>query len=294
MYLDHFGLEQYPFTLTPDTEFFLEYGEFKDGLDVLQYAISSGAGFTKLTGDVGTGKTLLCRKLLKSLDESVVTAFISNPSINPHALNLALAKEIGMENTSEYGQSRLLEMINEQLLSLHAEGRQVVLLLDEAQTLPDDSMEALRQYSNFETEKNKLLNLIIVGQPELDARLEQESLRTLRQRILFSHTLKPLDPDALNVYVQHRLHVAGYRGVPLFSPDAQKLLQGGSQGLPRLINILAHKAMLVAYGRGETVVQASPMRKAIMDTDSRNAQERKRAKLTTALSGILDLSPARV
>ena len=293
MYLKHFGLEQYPFTLTPDTEFFLNYGEFKDGLDVLEYALSSGEGFTKITGEVGTGKTLLCRKLLNSLDDHFVPVHIPNSYINPKALHIALAKEIGMRNGSKYGEPRLLELINERLMSLHAEGKQVVLLMDEAQTLPDDTMETLRRYSNFETEKNKLLQLVIFGQPELDMRLQQDPFRQLCQRIIFNHKLKPLASDALNVYVQHRLHVAGYRGVPLFSPDALKLLYKGSCGVPRLINVLAHKAMLVAFGRGETVITPLHVRNAITDSGSVNI-DGKRRPVTAALCGMFGLTPASV
>ena len=293
MYLKHFGLEQYPFTLTPDTEFFLNYSEFKDGLDVLEYALSSGEGFTKITGEVGTGKTLLCRKLLNSLDDHFVPVHIPNSFINPKALHIALAKEIGMRNGTKYGEPRLLELINEQLMSLHCEGKKVVLLMDEAQTLPDDTMEALRRYSNFETEKNKLLQVVIVGQPELDTRLQQDHFRQLRQRIIFNHTLKPLASDALNVYVQHRLHVAGYRGVPLFSPDALKLLYKGSCGVPRLINVLTHKAMLVAFGRGDTVINSLHVRNAIADSDS-VTRKRRRQPIITALSGLFGLTPASV
>lgn len=293
MYLKHFELEKYPFTLTPDTEFFLNFGEFKDVLDLLEYALSTGEGFTKITGEVGTGKTLLCRKLLNTLDERYVTAYIPNPAVNPRALYVALAKELGINTGEVFGEPRLLEFINERLLSFHAEGRQVVLLIDEAQSIPDGSMEALRMFSNLETEKNKLLQLVLFGQPELDTRLQQDHLRQLRQRIIFSHRLNPLTPEVVNIYVQHRLNVAGagYRGMPLFSPQALTLLQRGSRGVPRLINVLAHKAMLVAFGRGDSVVHVLHVRKAIADTDGVVVQ-RTRPALTSALFGLLGLTPA--
>lgn len=291
MYLKHFGLEQHPFTLTPDTEFFLDYGYYKDALNVLECALFTGEGFTKVTGEVGTGKTLLCRKLLNSLDESFVTAYIPNPSVNPMALHMALAKELDIKYSYNIGQPRLLELINGRLMALHAEGKQVVLLMDEAQALPDDSMEALRLLSNLETEKKKLLQLVLFGQPELDTRLRQDNLRQLRQRILFSYKLKPLAHEVLKVYVQHRLHVAGYRGVTLFSQNALTLLHRGSRGVPRLINVLAHKAMLVAFGRGDSVIDTLHIRKAIADTDDVNTQ-RQRLTLTTALFGLLSLTSA--
>jgi MSHA biogenesis protein MshM len=290
MYLEHFGLEQHPFTITPDTEFFLDHGSHKEALNVLKYALYSGEGFIKVTGEVGTGKTLLCRKLLNSLGGGFITAYIPNPFINPVALRMALASELGIEYARNIGQSRLLELINQRLMQLHAGGRQVVLLLDEAQALPDDSMEALRLLSNLETEKHKLLQVVLFGQPELDARLRQDHLRQLCQRILFSYQLKPLETDALAVYLQHRLLVAGYRGTPLFTPRALKMLHRNSRGVPRLVNILAHKAMLCAFGRGDPRIDVLHIRKAI--ADSGDIPPRRRLVLASGLFGLLTLTSA--
>ncbi len=290
MYLEHFGLEQHPFTITPDTEFFLDHGSHKEALNVLKYALYSGEGFIKVTGEVGTGKTLLCRKLLNSLGGGFITAYIPNPFINPVALRMALASELGIEYARNIGQSRLLELVNQRLMQLHAGGRQVVLLLDEAQALPDDSMEALRLLSNLETEKHKLLQVVLFGQPELDARLRQDHLRQLRQRILFSYRLKPLETDALAVYLQHRLLVAGYRGTPLFTPRALKLLHRNSRGVPRLVNILAHKAMLSAFGRGDPRIDVLHIRKAIADCG--DIPPRRRLVLASGLFGLLTLTSA--
>jgi len=291
MYLQHFGLEQQPFTITPDTEFFFDHGCHREALNVLEYALFSGEGFIKVTGEVGTGKTLLCRKLLNSLGEGFVTAYIPNPFINPVSLRMALASELGIDYPRNIGQSRLLGLINERLMQLHAGGRQVVLLLDEAQSLPDDSMEALRLLSNLETEKYKLLQVVLFGQPELDIRLQQEHLRQLRQRILFSYRLKPLEPAGLAVYLQHRLMVAGYRGLPLFTPRALKRLERSSRGIPRLVNILAHKAMLSAYGRGDDRIDVIHIRKAALDTEDTRPR-RNRLALATGLFGLLSLTSA--
>jgi len=290
MYLEHFGLEQHPFTITPDTEFFLDHGSHNEAMNVLQYALYSGEGFIKVTGEVGTGKTLLCRKLLNSLGRGFVTAYIPNPCINPVALRMALASELGIEYARNIGQSRLLELVNQRLMQLHAGGKQVVLLLDEAQALPDDSMEALRLLSNLETEKHKLLQVVLFGQPELDARLRQVHLRQLRQRILFSYRLKPLDSDALAVYLQHRLLVAGYRGTPLFTPRALKLLHRSSRGIPRLVNVLAHKAMLSAFGRGDPCIDAVHVRRAV--ADGGDSRPRRRLALASGLFGLLTLTSA--
>ena len=267
MYLEHFGLRQYPFALTPDTEFFLEHGEFKDALDVLTCALTSGEGLTKIVGEAGAGKTLLCRKLLKSLDERFLISHVPDPSASAVALPLALAEQLGVVERRDIERGPLLEMLNDRLVALHAEGKRVVLLIDEAQALSDEDIESLRLLSNLETEKSKLVQLVLFGQPELDARLQCVHLRQLRQRVLFSHRLEPLSAEALDVYVRHRLHVAGYRGTSPFGPRAITLLRRGSGGVPRLINVLAHKALLTAFGRGEVEVGASHVRKAIADTE---------------------------
>lgn len=291
MYLEHFGLSQHPFTITPDTEFFLDHGSHNQALNVLRYSLESGEGFIKVTGEVGTGKTLLCRQLLNSLGEEYVTAYIPNPFINPVALRMALASELGIEFARNTGQPRLLELINERLVKLHAAGRRVVLLLDEAQALPDDSMEALRLLSNLETEKAKLLQVVLFGQPELDRRLQQPHLRQLRQRILFGYRLQPLTRDDLAVYVQHRLLVAGYRGVPLFTARALKQLHRDSRGIPRLVNVLAHKAMLCAFGRGDRHVDLMHVRRASADTDDIRPR-RHRLALASGVFGLLTLTSA--
>ena len=267
MYLEHFGLEQAPFTITPDTDFFLDHGSHREAMNVLQLALQSGEGFIKVTGEVGTGKTLLCRRLLNTLDDSYATAYIPNPCLSPVALRMALAEELGIEFARNTGQHRLLQLITQCLVKLSADGKQVVLLLDEAQSIPDESMEALRLLTNLETEKDKLLKVVLFGQPELDHRLQQVNMRQLRQRILFNYTLQPLDRETLDVYINHRLLVAGYRGAPLFTRGAMKLLQRNSRGIPRLANILCHKALLSAYGRGDRSITAQHIRRASADTE---------------------------
>ncbi len=277
MYLKHFNLEQYPFTITPDTEFFFNHGVHKEAIDVLECALFSGEGFVKVTGEVGTGKTILCRKLLNSLGENFVTVYIPSPAISPEELRKALAGELGVESANFVDQAHLLELINARLMQLHADGKQVVLLLDEAQAMPDDSIEALRLLSNLETEKNKLLQIVLFGQPELDTRLKQDHLRQVRQRILFSYKLMPLAPNTLNIYLMHRLNIAGYLGPQLFTPPALKLLQRSSRGVPRLVNILAHKAMMVAYGQGESRVYSAQIRRAALDTEDTQPAHRRLA-----------------
>lgn len=268
MYLEHFGLREYPFSLTPDTQFFFEYGHYRDALDTLLVALRTGEGFIKVTGEVGTGKTLLCRKLLNALEGSEFhTAYIPNPQLSPAALNLAVAEELGLHLARNLGQHRVLKEITARLIQLHAEGRRVVLLIDEAQAMPQDTLEALRLLTNLETEKRKLLQVVLLGQPELDERLEQRAIRQLRQRITFSYTLPPIDRQGMEAYVTHRLVVAGSSGGVRFDKGALVTLYRASRGIPRLINILAHKALMASFGQGLHAVERRHVELAADDTE---------------------------
>ncbi len=267
MYRAHFGLQDRPFGITPDTGYFFESPGHQEALNVLTVALRSGEGFIKVTGEVGTGKTLLCRKLLNGLDGEFVSAYIPNPFLNPTALRMALAEELGLQFARNIGQHRLLGLIRERLVELAAAGKRVVLIVDEAQALPDDSLEALRLLTNLETEREKLLLVVLFGQPELDERLSARSVRQLRQRIVFSHRLRPFTPAETAAYVQHRLARAGASRFQLFDRGALRLLHRASRGIPRLINILAHKALMSAYGAGVPQVGARHVRLAAADTE---------------------------
>jgi len=268
MYLEHFGLSTQPFGITPDTGFYFESPSHQEALNVLLVALRGGAGFLKLTGEVGTGKTLLCRRLLDLLEGEFVTAYIPNPLLTPAALRMALAEELGIRCARNLGQHRLLKLITERLVELNADGRRVVLLLDEAQALPDDTLEALRLLTNLETGKDKLLLVVLFGQPELDDRLSQPRFRQLRQRILFAHRLRPLSAVECGAYLQHRLAVADGGGRRLFDAGALKRLARASRGIPRLLNILAHKALMAAFGRGLAQAGWREVRAAIADTEA--------------------------
>ena len=268
MYLEHFGMREMPFAITPDTSYFYSYGAYQEALNVLLVALRSGEGFIKISGEVGTGKTLLCRKLLNTLGENFVTAFLPNPCLTPAGLRMALADELGIKYVRNMGQHHILKLINDRLIELNAKGRQVVLLLDEAQALPDDSMEALRLLTNLETEKSKLLQVVLFGQPELDERLSENKLRQLRQRITFSYNLDSIDRAGIGGYLSHRLLVAGYNGRQLFNADAMDVLLRDSRGVPRVINVLANKALMVAYGKGDYSVDARHVEIASKDTEA--------------------------
>lgn len=267
MYQDYFGLTEAPFSITPDTSYFYAHGHYSEALNTLLVAVRAGEGFIKVTGEVGTGKTMLCRKLLNTIEERFVTAYIPNPMLTPYGLQSAVADELGLDITRHYGHHQLLKMINNRLLELTAEGKNVVLCIDEAQAMPIETMEALRLLTNLETEKEKLLQVILFGQPELDSRLNEKEVRQLKQRITFSYKLKPIDRDEMELYLVHRLGIAGYRGNNLFEANAMSSLFKASRGIPRLINILSHKSMMSAYGEGIKYVDNNNMRAAIKDTE---------------------------
>ncbi len=266
MYLEHFGLEDYPFSLSPDTAYFCNQGAWQEALNVVLVALAGGEGFIKVTGEVGTGKTMLCRTLLRRLDADYTTAWIANPCVSANGLRLSLADELGLRLPGNAGQHRILRELNGAMMEAREQQRPVVLVLDEAQSMPDETLEALRLLTNLETERAKLLQVVMFGQPELDARLAQERWRQLRQRITFAYTLGQLGPEEVRGYVSHRLAVAGSHGARLFSERALHALYRSSDGLPRLINILAHKALLAAWGEGSGSVDRAHVQRAARDT----------------------------
>lgn len=267
MYLQHFRLKELPFGITPDTSFFMNRAAYRDALNVMKVALDMGEGFLKVTGEVGTGKTLLCRSLIRTLGDDYVTAYVPNPYLTPESLFLTIADELGVRYAPNINQHTLLKRITWTLIKLRKEGKRVVLCLDEAQAMPIQTLETLRLLTNLETEKRKLIQVVLFGQPELDDLLSERSIRQLRQRITFSYKLAPLNRDALKRYLDHRLTVAGYKDGDMFDEDALNLLFVASRGIPRLANILAHKAMIVAYGVGDLIVTRKHMRVSIEDTD---------------------------
>lgn len=270
MYCDFFGLREAPFSLTPDTTFYYGNPSHQEALNTLLVALQIGEGFIKVTGEVGTGKTLLCRKLLRELgeDNRFLTAYIPNPALTPSALRYTLADELGINYHRNMGQHRVMQLISERLVEERGAGRRVVLIVDEAQALPEDCLEAICLLTNLETEKSKLLHVVLFGQPELDVHLARPSVRQLRQRIAFSYTLQPMDARAVRGYLLHRLAVAGYQGPGLFPASLTRDIAKACKGVPRLINIVAHKCLLAAYGEGRASVRRQHLRRAIDDTES--------------------------
>ncbi len=288
MYLEHFGLREAPFGLTPDTSFFFACSSYQEALNTLLVAARNGEGFIKIVGEVGNGKTLLCRKFLATLnkgetaattaigtqDENAaerasakfVTAYIPNPYLEPRSLLLALVDEFRVSIDKEVDQHQLLKGLTLALLNFAREGKRVLVCLDEAQAMPLESLEVLRLLTNLETEKRKLMQVVLFGQPELDERLKQNSVRQLRQRISFQYELQGLRSDELDRYLRHRLGVAGFAGETLFDRSAVHMLHRVSRGTPRLVNIIANKALLLAFGEGRQQVRARHVRNAAADT----------------------------
>lgn len=266
MYLAHFGLNQLPFGITPDTEFAFQSKSHREGINLLHFALASGEGFIKVVGEIGTGKTLLCRAFLRELAPEWQAAYIPNPQLEPRELLLEIADELGAA-AGPRDISRLVKRINQRLIEIAGAGRKVVLCIDEAQTMPRMTLESLRLLSNLETEKRKLLHIVLFGQPELDEMLTTHAARQIRQRIAFSHRLRQLDADEVKSYVEQRLGTAGYRGDPLFTRSALRALHHRSGGTPRLVNILANKALLAAFGEGRLHVGPRHVKAAARDTD---------------------------
>ena len=266
MYRTHFGLREPPFGITPDTSFAFSCAAHQEALNTLLVAASNGEGFIKITGEVGTGKTLLCRRFLSTLDPRYVTAYIPNPYLEPRSLMLALADELRLSVDAGADQHQLLKHVSHVLLGYAREGKRVVVCLDEAQAMPLETLEALRLLSNLETEKRKLLQVVLFGQPELDEKLGQDSVRQLRQRITFQYQLGALTREELEFYLAHRLRVAGYAGGRLFAPSAVGALYKATKGLPRLVNVIAHKALLLVYGEGSHEVLPRHIKVAVQDT----------------------------
>jgi MSHA biogenesis protein MshM len=259
----HFGLREPPFGLTPDTGFFFPALPHRDAHETLLVALSAGEGFLVVEGEVGTGKTLLLRRVLNTLPQRWQAAFVPNPGLDPRGLYAAIAHEFGVP--ADGASEDLLHRLERHFIELARQDRQPVVLIDEAQALPADTLEAVRLLTNLETEKRKLLQVVLFGQPELMARLREKGTRQILTRISFHAALRPLGRREAAAYVRHRLAVAG-REDPLFSRWAERALWRTARGLPRLLNILAAKAMMLAYGQGAPRVGRRHVMAAARDT----------------------------
>jgi len=266
MYLDHFGLDEPPFRITPHTDFFFDGADRGTTLEGLLYAIQYDEGIVKVSGEVGSGKTMLCRVLMERLPENVETIYLANPSFTRDEILRAIADDLKLETSGDSARV-LTRDLQAHLIESHARGRRVVILIDEAHAMPEDSLEQVRLLSNLETSRHKLLQIVLFGQPELDQMLAATSLRQLRDRITHSFRMRPLTQEEVSRYVTFRLRAAGYRGPDLFTRKAIALLTRASDGLTRRINILADKALLSAFALDTHAVDERHVQRAIADSE---------------------------
>jgi type II secretory pathway predicted ATPase ExeA len=265
MYLEHFGLREPPFRITPHTEFFFSGANRGATLEALLYAITAGEGMVKVTGEVGSGKTMLCRVLMERLPESVETIYLAVPSLSRDEMLAAIASELGIE-TPGGNLTKTMRALQDKLIELHAAGRQVVALIDEAHAMPLATLEEIRLLSNLETGTEKLLQIVLFGQPELDAHLALPHMRQLKERITHNFTLAPLPPQEIGEYLRFRMRQAGYHGPDLFGPEVLRIISDASEGLTRRINIFADKTLLAAFAAGTHTISADHARAAVTDT----------------------------
>ncbi len=246
MYLDYFGLHEKPFSIAPDPRYLFLTQQHKEALAHLNFGVGDEGGFILLTGEIGTGKTTICRSVLSELPNNIDLAYIINPRVSAAEMLEAICDEYGIAYQQQSSVKTLVDKLNQFLLESYARGRHSILIIDEAQNLEDEVLEQIRLLTNLETSEKKLLQLILLGQPELNDKLEQPSMRQLAQRVTARFHLGPLTYQEMVNYIQHRLHVAGFRG-KLFSRPALKHIYKRSAGVPRLINVICDRAMLGAY-----------------------------------------------
>jgi type II secretory pathway predicted ATPase ExeA len=283
MYNEHFGLQQAPFRITPDTRIFYPGGGRGEILDALVYAITSGEGIIKVVGEVGTGKTMLCRMLEERLPEQVDFVYLANPSLAPDDIIQAIALEMALEYPANANRLHIMHALQQRLLEKHAQNRQVVVFIEEAQSMPIETLEEIRLLSNLETKQEKLLQIVLFGQPELDEYLDQVNIRQLRERITHSFYLEPFGRNELQKYVNFRMRAAGYRGREAFRSNVYTGMERASEGLIRRINILADKALLAAYAEGVHDVSRKHVRKAIDDSQF---EQRRRSRAPEAMMAL--------
>lgn len=262
MYQAHFGFEQPPFSLTPNTDLFYGLAPHFEAIQTVLSALDMGEGVIKITGEVGTGKTMLCRMLINHLGDNTALIYLPNPVLSGDDLRYAVAKELGLDIQNK---AMLVDEIQHRLIELNGSGKRVVAILDEAQALSDEALETLRLFGNLETESTKLLQMVLLGQPELEARLNAHHLRQFRQRISFSSCLRTLNLDETVAYIDNRISKSGGSS-SIFSLNHKKAIWRSSRGVPRLINQLCHKALLMAFSEHKQTVENQHLFSAMHET----------------------------
>jgi type II secretory pathway predicted ATPase ExeA len=266
LYLEHFGLSEPPFRITPHTDFFFDGADRGATLEALIYAVLHDEGIVKVSGEVGSGKTMLCRVLMERLPKDVATIYLATPSLARDEILHAIADDLELRLSPER-RSVALRELQEHLIQLYGAGRRVVILIDEAHVMPEDTLEQVRLLSNLESNRHKLLQIVLFGQPELDETLAKASLRQLRDRITHGFRMRPLGSADVAKYLSFRMRAAGYRGPEVFTPRAVALIARASGGLTRRINILADKSLLAAYTENTHAITERQVRAAVADSE---------------------------
>lgn len=266
MYHAHFGLNQSPFSITPNPDFFYSGSKRGDILAALLYAVTHGEGIIKVTGEVGSGKTMLCRMLEGLMPEHVEVIYLVNPTLSREEVMFTIAGELEIQTESKRP-DEVIRLLHQDLIAKHIQGKQVVLLVEEAQAMSLETLEEIRLFSNLETAKHKLLQIVLFGQPELDQNLNLPAMRQLKERITHSFTVPPLAPELMSDFLMFRLRTAGYHGPDLFTKGAIKLLSSVSKGIVRRVNILADKALLAVFSENKHAVEVAHMEAAISDSE---------------------------
>lgn len=289
MYREHFGLVEAPFRITPHTEFFFAGANRGAMLDALVYAVVNDEGIVKVSGEVGSGKTMLCRMLMERLPAQVVLVYLANPSLSKEDIVFALAEELGLSIPENARVSAIARALQDRLIQLHGEDKKVVVLIDEAHAMPLEALEEIRLLSNLETPRHKLLKLVLFGQPELDEILARSDMRQLKERITHNFALEPLPREDVEEYIDFRMRAAGYRGPQIFSANAIKLIADASKGLTRRINVLAEKSLLAAYAEGLHQVTPKEVDAAIRDSQYERTGQGLRGRLALGAGAAIAL-----
>ncbi len=269
MYLSHFGLAEQPFTITPVTDFFYDGANRGETLEALVYAITHGEGIIKITGEVGSGKTMLCRVLMERLPDNVETIYLANPSLSREEILYSIADDLNLDLAGSRA-NEALRVLQDVLIEKYASNKQVVVLIDEAHAMPAETLEELRLLYNLESTRHKLLKIVLFGQTELDETLSLPKMRQLKDRITHHFTTQPFNTEAVNEYLMFRMRAAGYHGPDIFTPEAVSLIAKASDGLTRRVNIYADKSLLAAFIGNTHGITVDHVKAAIGDSELRN------------------------
>src|SRR5687768_14725168 len=289
LYLEHFGLKEPPFRITPHTDFFFDGADRGATLEALIYAVLHDEGIVKVSGEVGSGKTMLSRVLMDRLPEHVATIYLATPSLARDEILHAIADDLDLKLSPERRTVALREL-QEHLIQLYGAGRRVVILIDEAHVMPEDTLEQVRLLSNLESNRHKLLQIVLFGQPELDDTLAKPSLRQLRDRITHGFRMRPLSTTEVAKYLSFRMRAAGYRGPEVFTPRAVRLVARAAGGLTRRINILADKSLLAAYTENTHAITRRHARAAVADSEFAAARRSTHPLAWAALAAVAGIA----